>query len=275
MKIIVTEVFRQRVKKLFPKLEEELKLAQMKDSPAEFVKKAFLLSLIFSLNMMVITFIALHKTDFLYMTFPLLLLYLMFFTFLFINVPKLNIAKIRQDIEADIFVPSRMLLTMLESGNSIVSALERVSYTNAKSSKYFGKIATHIYLGKTLSEAIDEAIMYTPSESFKRIMQPIRKSLKAGTDIQRSLQGVLDDLVKEKVIEIERYEKRLGAISLFYMLFGVIIPAISVVLVIVIMSVIGLSVDFFPFLFLLLLFNLIIQFVFIRGFQSIRPLMRI
>lgn len=193
---------------------------------------------------------------------------------MFLKLPKLNISQMRQEIETDIFVPSRMLVTLLESGNSIVSALERVSYTDAKSSKYFGKIATEIYLGKSLADAIDEAILNTPSESFKRFLQPIRKSLKAGTDVQKNLNEVLEDLVKEKVIEIEQYEKRLGALSLFYMIFGVIIPAIGVVVIVVIMSVIGLSVDFFPFLFMLLLLILVTQIVFIRIFQSIRPLMR-
>ena len=246
----------------------------MKDSPEAFVKRALAVSIIFSLNFAIIFFVLFHNSEMAFFTLFAFIFFFFFFVFLFLKLPKLNIMQMRREIETDIFVPARMLVTLLESGNSIVTALERVSYTDAKSSKYFGKIATEIYLGKSLSEAIDEAILNTPSESFKRFLQPIRKSLKAGTDVQKNLNEVLEDLVKEKVIEIEQYEKRLGALSLFYMIFGVIIPAIGVVAVVVIMSVMGLTIDFFPFLFILLLLLILTQFVFIRIFQNIRPLMR-
>jgi pilus assembly protein TadC len=270
----ITEAFSHRIKKSFPKLDEELKMAQMKQTPEKFIKQIFLLSLVLSLNISVLALLILIKFKYGLAVFPIFIVIFLLFFFLFLQVPKANIAKIRKDIESDIFVPSRMLLTLLESGSSIVTALERVAYTNAKSSKYFGKIASKIYLGKPLGEAIDEAIAYTPSESFRKVLQPVRKSLKTGTDIQKSLNGVLEDLVKEKAVEIERYEKRLGALSLFYMLFGVIIPAISVVLVVILLSVVGLKVEFFPFLLLLLIITLLIQVVFIKSFQSIRPLIR-
>ena len=267
------EAFRHGIRKILPNLEEDLKLAQIKQSSESFVLKTIVLSIILSVNFTLVVFIALIKTEFAILAAPAFLFFMVFFMFLMLQLPKLNIVTIRQEIESDIFVPSRMLLTLLESGNSIVTSLERVSYTNAKSSKYFGKIATEIYLGKNLSEAIDEAIRYTPSESFKRVLQPIRKSLMAGTDVRKNLIEVLDDMMEEKIIEIEKYEKKLGAISLFYMIFGVIIPAISVIIIVVVMSLVGLSVDFFPFLFFLLLIIMFIQFGFIKLFQKIRPLM--
>jgi pilus assembly protein TadC len=246
----------------------------MRENPAKFVKLAFLLALVFAVNISILVFVMLLNTDIVMLTIPIFFVLLLMLTFLFLQIPKFNITRIRKEIESDIFVPSRMLLTMLESGSSIVTALEKVAYTNAKSSKYFGLIATRIYLGKPLSDALDDAVKYTPSESFRRVLQPIRKSLKTGTDIQKNLASVLDDLVKDKAIEIERYEKRLGALSLFYMIFGVIIPAISVVLIAVILSVMGLEVRFFPFLFILFILTLLIHFMFVKSFHNIRPLMR-
>jgi pilus assembly protein TadC len=270
----IGDKFEHTVKKWFPHLENELRMAQMRDSPARFVRLAFLLALVFSLNISVLVFVILLGTDIVLFTIPIFFVMLLMLTLLFLQIPKFNIARVRKDIESDIFVPSRMLLTMLESGSSIVTALEKVAYTNAKSSKYFGLIATRIYLGKPLSEALDEAVKYTPSESFRRVLQPIRKSLKTGTDVQKNLTSVLEDLVKDKAIEIERYEKRLGALSLFYMIFGVIIPAISVVVISVILSVMGLEIRFFPFLFIMLFLTLLIHFLFIKSFHNIRPLMR-
>lgn len=275
MVIKISEAFAHWVRNTFPKLEEELKLAQMRGTPQKFIKRIFALSLIIAMNFTLVVYILLANSPFTLFVVPAFFFFTLFFMVLLLQVPKINIEQIRHEIESDIFVPARMLLTLLESGNSIVTSLERVSYTNAKSSKYFGKIATEIYLGKQLSEAIDEAIKYTPSDSFKRVMQPIRKSLMAGTDVRKSLTEVLEDMVQEKMIEIEKYEKKLSAVSLFYMIFGVIIPAISVVMIVVVMSVMGLTVNFFPFLFIMIILILLIQFGFIKLFQSIRPLMRL
>lgn len=273
--IKISERFRYRIKRAFPELEERLKQAYMMYAPDVFIKKITFLSLIFALNMSFIVLIILIKTGLIWLVFPFFIFSWTLFFLLFMQIPKMNISRIRHDIEADIFVPARMLLTLLESGASVLTALEKVAYTNAKSSKYFGIIASKIYLGKPLGDAIDEAIRYTPSESFRKVLQPIRKSLKTGTDIQKSLSSVLEDLVKEKAVEIEKYEKRLGALSLFYMLFGVIIPAVGSVVLVVMLSVIGLKVEFFPFLLLLLILTLLVQFIFIKAFQSIRPLMRV
>jgi pilus assembly protein TadC len=273
--IKISERFRYRIRKTFPDLEDKLHRAFLTYTPEAFIKKITILSLIFAGNMSVIFLIISLKYGVWWVTLPFFFFTAFAFWLLFMQIPQMRIAKIRHDIEADIFVPARMLLTLLESGASVLTALEKVAFTNAKSSKYFGIIASKIYLGKPLGEAIEEAIRYTPSESFRKVLQPIRKSLKTGTDIQKSLNSVLEDLVKDKSVEIERYEKRLGALSLFYMLFGVIIPAVSCVLMVILLSVGGLEVDFFPFLFILLLITLIVQFVFIKAFQGIRPLMRI
>lgn len=261
--------------KLFPQLKFRLKLAQMDVTPGAFIKKVFLLGLIFTANISLISFLLLSKEGLLIWLIPVTIIVFLFFFLLFMKIPDFNIARVRKEIEEDIFIPSRMFLTLIESGNSIVGALEGVSYTKAKSSKYFGKIASEIYLGKSINEAINDAIKYTPCDSFRRVLEPIRKSLKAGTDIQKSLQSTLDDLSKEKIIEIERYEKRLGALSLFYMIFGTIIPAVGVVVLTVIMSVAGIKVEFFPFLFLIMILIIILQLAFMRAFKNIRPLMRI
>lgn len=261
--------------KLFPDLKHKLRLAQMDTTPGMFVKNVLILALIFTGSVFVISFIVLAKKELLIWILPLTLIMYLFFFILFLKLPELNIAKVRRDIEGDLFIPSRMFLTLIESGNSVVGALEGVSYTKAKSSKYFGKIASEIYLGKSITQAINDAIKYTPCDSFRRILEPIRKSLKTGTDIQKSLQATLEDLSKEKLIEIEKYEKKLGALSLFYMIFGTIIPAVGVVIITIIMSVAGIKVEFFPFLFIILIMIIILQLLFMRGFKNIRPLMRI
>lgn len=263
------------VKRLFPDLKEDLKLAQMQISPAKFTKYVFVLTIIAAFNLSIPFFFILLSAGAVILVLPFMFILGIILFFVFMNIPRYNTIRIRQEIEADIFIPARMLLTLLEGGNSLVTALEGVSYTKAKSSKYFGKIASEIYLGKNIDRAIDDGMQYNPSPSFKRVLEPIRNSLKTGTDIQKNLSDTLKDLSDEKVIEIEKYEKKLGAISLFYMLFGTIIPAVGIVIIVIGLSVLGLKIDFFPFLFLLWLGLLIVQMLFVFVFRSARPLMRI
>jgi len=271
----ISEAIDSFVDKTFPTLESDLRLAQMRDTPSQFVIKAFLLSSVFSLNGTAIAFFILLKLGRAIVTIPLFFIMFIIFFLICIEIPRLNINKVRADIEGDIFIPSRMLLTLLETGNSIISALVGVSYTKAKSSTYFGKIASRVFMGTNIEDAIDEAIENTPSDSFKRVLEPIKKTLKTGADVSKSLLATLEDLSKEKIIEIEKYEKKLAPIAMFYMIFGSIMPAVLVVVIVILFSVIGLKVEFFPFLFILILLLIMIQLIFVRVFQATRPLVKI
>ena len=271
----MSESLEEFVNKIFPGLKENMKMAQMGADTIGFVLKSVLLSAIFSVNFSLVVSLIFRKYGF-FLIMPLLAaFFFILFMILSANIPRLNIIKVRQEIESDIFIPSRMLLTLLESGNSLVTALEGVSYTKAKSSKYFGKIASEIYLGKNIEQAIEDSIRFTPSNSFRIVLEPIKKSLKTGTDIQRNLSSTLSELQKQKIIEIERYEKKLSPLAMFYMIFGTILPAISVVGIMIILSVLGIYVTFFPFLFILLLILLAIQLFFVRLFKAARPLVNL
>lgn len=258
--------------KLFPHLADQLRLAQMEDTPERFALKCLIPSVLFSANISFVFFLIFLSAGIPLLALPILVVMFFIFYLVCINLPRFNIQKVRLEIEQDIFIPARMMLTLLESGNSLVTALEGVSYTKAKSSKYFGKIASEIYLGKNIDQAIEDAIEFTPSESFRRVLEPIKKSLKTGTDIQNNLYATLQSLQQEKIVEIEKYEKVLNPLSMFYMIFGTIMPAVGSIVAVVILSVIGIEVVFFPFLFIFLLFILLLQVIFIRIFRSVRPL---
>jgi len=275
IKIATTDSNENLINKLFPNLRESLRMAQMETNVTAFVNKAVVLSLIFALNFTVVSFLILIKYKLYLFTLPLFILFFLAFFFVCLKIPDLNIAKVKQEIESDIFTPSRMLLTLLEAGNSLISALETVSYTKAKSSKYFGKIASEIYLGKNVDQAIEDAIKYTPSDSFRMVLEPIKKSLRTGTDIQKNLFSTLQELSQQKIVEIEQYEKRLNPLSMFYMIFGTILPAIGVVGLVLIMSVAGIKIEFFPSLFLLLVLILLLQLFFVRIFKNTRPLVKL
>jgi pilus assembly protein TadC len=262
--------------RVFPKLKDRLRIAQMDTHISIFVMKCLILSFVMSICLTVIgSFILLsHK---LYFFIPLLFISLLYALFLALVrfIPMANTARVKKDIESDIFIPSRMLLTLLEAGNSLISAIESVSYTRAKSSKYFGKIASEIYLGKSVEQAIDDAIKYTPSDSFRMVMQPIKKSLKTGTDVQKTLLATLQELQEQKIVEIEQYEKKLNLLSMVYMIFGTILPAIGIVALVVVLAIMGIKVEFFPILFILLVLILLLQLFFVNIFKNTRPLVKL
>ena len=131
-----------------------MRMAQMEPKVVSFIVKCVIISIIFGINVALLISLIFRNYGFLLI---LLLSFLFFFIisfFLCLRIPQVNIAKVRKDIENDVFIPSRMLLTLLEAGNSLITALERASYTKAKSSKFFGKIASEIYLGKNIDQAI-------------------------------------------------------------------------------------------------------------------------
>ena len=271
----IAEELEEFVNKLFPKLEEQMRMAQMEPKVVSFIVKCVIISIIFGINVALVISLIFRNYGFLLILLPSFLFFFIISFFLCLRIPQVNIAKVRKDIENDVFIPSRMLLTLLEAGNSLITALERASYTKAKSSKFFGKIASEIYLGKNIDQAIDDAIKYTPSDSFRRVLEPIKKSLRTGADIQKNLLSTLQDLSNEKIVEIESYEKKLAPLSMFYMIFGTIIPALGVVGLVIILSIVGVRIEFFPFLFILLVLILFIQLFFVRLFKSIRPLVKL
>ncbi len=244
-------------------------------SPGRFIAICTIPATIFTLNLAVISFFILDSLGFTRMLFLFIPGFFGLGMLLCLLIPKINADRIAKNIEADIFVPSRMLVTLLESGNSLVSAFERVSRTRTVSGQYFGKISTEIFLGKNIDQAISDAIRNTPSRSFKRVLEPIRNSLRTGASIEKNLNDTLIDLTKEKIVEIEQYEKRLAPVSMFYMIFGTIIPTILVVALIVVFSVIGIDITFFPFLFMLLIAIILMQLFFFHVFQNIRPLVKL
>jgi pilus assembly protein TadC len=273
--IRIGELIEELVEKLLPRLGHELKVAQMKDSPHDYLRKSILLAFIFALNLTLPTLFILLKYHALYLL-PVVYLVYFFLTMLIaLSIPKINIKKVRSEIESDIFVPAWKLLTLIEAGNSIISALINVSRSKAKSGKYFGKIASDILLGKTIEQAFDDAIKYTPSESFRKVLEPIKKSLKTGADIKSNLLSTLRELSQEKAVEIEMYEKKLSPLSMFYLIFGTILPALAIIGAALIISFVGLEVRFFPFLFLYLVLILITQVVFINIFWETRPLVKL
>lgn len=242
----------------------------MKENPKDYLIKIFVGSLIFSIMVAILISWILILEVLPSMGVGACFFFLLFFILL--NIPNFNIKKIEKDIESDIFITGRRLLTLLESGESLIKALMDISRTKSKSSKYFAEIASEIYLGKSLESTLDHGIKLSPSKSFKRILGEIKNSLKTGSGISENLSATLDDIYNNKVVQIEEYGKKLNPLCMFYMIFGTIVPSIGLVLLILFFSLIQIRATL-TLLAIILGFVLLIQLFFLTLFSKLRPVL--
>ena len=136
--------------------------------------------------------------------------------------------------------------------------------------KYKEEIVNDIGTDSSLEDALENAMTYSPSEKFRKILFHINNALRLGIDVTKPLSAVLDEITKEQDIEIKRYGKKLNTIVIFYMLAAVVIPSIGMTLFIVLSSFINFTIRTTHFL-VVILFMIIIQFLFISMFTTIRP----
>ncbi len=147
---------------------------------------------------------------------------------LFMGLPLRKGGAEVKKIERDIIFAARDLIISLRSGMPLFNAITSVSSGYGLASREFAKIVEKVQLGTPLEDAIDATVTETKSPSFRRIMLQAAVSIRAGADTTSALQGVIDQLSQERVIELRRYGQRLNAIAMFYMLFGIIVPSMGV-----------------------------------------------
>jgi len=126
-------------------------------------------------------------------------------------------------------------------------------------------------MGRPLEKSLDYAIKYTPSKQFKSVLIDVKNSLETGTDFESSLKVTLKEMADQHILEIKEYGKKLNPMTIFYMIFGTIVPSLGV-------AVVTVGLSFAPevqvtelLAILLLLFLTMIQAFFILLFKSYQP----
>ncbi len=255
----------------FPDLERKLRMAKIEENPKEYLRKRLLSALYLSIGLTFGTFMFLDK-----MGFSIALLPLSFFVwygctfFLLMKNVDSEISKRRSEINKNVLFAGRFLLVKLNSGKSLIGALEDAANSYGVASSYFQEIIKDIDLGTPLEEALENATRTCPSEKMQKILFQITNSLKIGIDVSRLVESVLDDIAHEQLMEIEEYGEKLGTVALFYMLFAVVAPSLGLALLIVMASLISLNIGTAAFV-AMGIFLCIIEVFFITIFKHIRP----
>lgn len=257
-------------------LEAALRTQNMKESPAEFIKKMFIYSAIVSIVIVIATIMVLVSYA---ISLPLTIVLTFaigigcFFTFFnkFVRYPVDRSTVVGKEIERDILFAARDLVISMRSGMPLFNAITAVSTGYGAASLEFAKVVEFVQLGSPIEQALDDVSSRSQSRTFKRIMLQATVSLKAGADVVSALQGVVDEVMQERVIELRRYGQRLNALAMFYMLFGVIFPSMGIAVLAILTTFINLfTVDESTLIFALVgIFFL--QIIFLNIMRSSRP----
>jgi archaeal flagellar protein FlaJ len=256
-------------------LDDALRARGIKEAPYEFVRKMFSYALIVS-AMMVVAFavllyhLGLGATGLLLAAMLGVAMFQALFN-KFVRYP-LDRSKVEgTNIERDILFAARDLVISMRSGMPLFNAMATVSSGYGAASKEFGKVVELIQLGTPAEQAIDDVSGKSQSKTFKRIMLQASVSIRVGADVVGALQGVVDEVTQERIIELRRYGQRLNVLSMFYMLFGVIFPSMGVAVAVILTTFVNIFTVTGTTLIFVLVAIFFLQIIFLEVMRSSRP----
>jgi archaeal flagellar protein FlaJ len=262
----------------FPDLKKTLTMAEMPDTPTQFVENAALSAFGVTLMLEFCLFMAFMgmNTDVLTILIGMIVGLVAFgwitFNFMLMK-PKIRTAKRGKKIDQDLLFAGRHMLIELRSGITLFDAMLGVSQDYGEVSREFNKIVEKITLGVPANIALHDVAENTPSQYLRRVVLQISNSLVSGSDLAGSLEVVLDQISKEQIIQVKAYGQKLNPIVMFFMLFGVIIPSLGVAFLILLLSIVGSSFSTAGPTMLVGIFGIvtIVQYMFLSVVESSRP----
>ena len=267
--------FVNRIASFFPALKSELRIAHLPYTPIQYVNKNLKINSLYSLLFTILSFFVLQKARL-----PLLLLVPIFlslsvllFGYSLLSI-KGKIKKREREVNKEVLFVGRYLLVKLYAGRPLLNALMETAESRGVASKYVKEIVDDIDTGNTIEDALNNSMIYSPSDKLRRILFHINNALQLGIDVTKPLESVLEEITKEEELEIKKYGKKLNTLVIFYMLAAVILPSLGMAMFIVISSFINFSIDLKTML-VFLFFVVVLQFIFIALFKSIRPMVNL
>lgn len=261
----------RRILSLYPNLRRDIKIAHKRTTPQEFILKNLKFSLPFSLGLTVLFFFVADKAELPLFLLPIAFIIILFlvFNFAFLKL-KGQIVTRQKEIDREVLFAGQYLLIKLYSGRPLINALADTTKSYGVASKYIKEIIDDVDTGNSIENALQKAMVYSPSEKFRKILFHVNNALKLGIDVTKPLSSVLDEIAKEQEIEIKRYGKKLNTLIIFYMLVAIVIPSIGMTLFIIISSFINFTLGLSHFL-LAVSFIVMMEILFLSIFKSVRP----
>ena len=260
-----------RIVAFFPHLKTDLRIAHLPYTPVEYVKKNLNVTVLYAFLFTILFFFVLQKAGLpLFLLVPVYIgLFVLLFQYSILTI-KARIRKRARGIDREVIFIGRYLLVKLYSGRPLLNALIETTNSRGITSKYIKEIVDDIDTGNTIENALNNATIYSPSDKLRRILFHINNALELGIDITRPLELILEEMTREEELEISKYGKKLNSLVIFYMLAAVIVPSLGTAMFIVISSFINFPIGLKGLL-VFVFFIVVLQFIFITLFKSIRP----
>jgi pilus assembly protein TadC len=267
---MATVIF-QKLAGSFPGLKHKLKQSGMHDKPDQFVKKTFLSAFYATTGVVISVFLILAKYNVLkgvLLIFPPIIFIFLFFYL--IKLPDIKITKKEKEISKEIVFAGRYLVIEIESGVPLYNAMVNVSRNYEVLGIYFKEITDKVDLGTSMEDALNEAVEFIPSTDFRRILWQILNSLRTGSNVSKSLSAVLEQIVKEQQIEVNKYGRKLNPMAMFYMIVAVILPSLGITILIILSSFIEFQLSLTILIIIAFLLGFM-QFMFLSVIKFSRP----
>ncbi|MBI2542515.1 type II secretion system F family protein [Candidatus Woesearchaeota archaeon] len=252
-----------------------MRIAHLPYTPRQFIKSKLKLSVLYSFLFSFLLLFVFQKAGLsLILALPaFIIVFVLFFEYFILSV-KAKIRKREREVNKEVLFVGRYLLVKLYSGRPLLNALIETAEGRGIASKYIKEIVDDIGTGNTIEDALNSAMIYSPSDKLRSILFHINNALQLGIDVTKPLESVLEEITKEEELEIKKYGKKLNTLVIFYMLGAVILPSLGVALFIIISSLVNLSIGWNDLL-IFTLFLVVLQFLFITFFRSIRPMVNL
>ena len=269
--IPIANVIFNRISRSLPNLKAKLKKAGMGEEPEDFIKKTILTAFYMTTGIIVFLFLILARYNvlkgILFILPPIMFVFIFFYM---LKLPDTIIGKKEKEISREIVFAGRYLIIELESGVPLYNAMVNISKNYEIIGGYFKEIINKVDLGTSMEDTLNEAVELIPSDDFRRLLWQILNSLRTGSNIAQSLNGVLDQIVKEQTIEVGKYGKKLNPLAMFYMIIAVILPSLGVTMLIILSSFIEFELSL-TLLMVIIFFLGFIQFMFLSIIKFSRP----
>jgi flagellar protein FlaJ len=260
----------------FPDLKKKLALANMSQTPIEFLEKASLSSIYLAVAFLLLTgviFLSQNPPVSLLWLVPLAVVYFLVLFYYFMLYPDAMVLKRAKELDYEVVFAGRQIVIAVKSGMPLFDAIVGATSGYGAVSKEFSKIADRVTLGVPLVQAIRDEAQQNPSRYFVRMLMQLSNSISSGADVGSSVEVVLDQISKEQVISLKEYSQKLTPIVMFFMVFGIIVPSLGVVLATVVFSAIsggtlGMTSSILAPVFVVIA---IIQFLFLGLIETSRP----
>ena len=249
-----------------PELKLKLAQARIDDEVEHYLKKTFSTAIFLAIAICFIIFTFIQK-GVIFLFAPIIFVVCFFYFLRYVDV---RIDKMKRKVNQEIIFAGRFLLIELESGVPLYNSFINLAKNYEVIGSYFNEVVEKVNLGTMMEEALNEAIITTPSPELRKLLWQILNAMRTGADISDSLNAVIDQIVRQQQIDVKEYGRKLNPLAMFYMMIAVIIPSLGTTILVVLATFMGFALPL-PFLLVFAFVIGFIQFMFLAIIKSSRP----